>query len=57
MAVCVPLILGTLIKPAEQPIIAPPGKTGFGMDCKICQSKKSTVKFNYIEPTIYCSST
>lgn len=32
MAVCVPFILGTFMKPAEQPIIAPPGKTGYGMD-------------------------
>jgi hypothetical protein len=32
MAVWVPLILGTLRKPAEHPISAPPGKTGFGID-------------------------
>lgn len=28
IAVCVPLIFGTFKKPAEHPIIAPPGKTG-----------------------------
>ena len=32
MAVWVPLILGTLRKPAVQPIRAPPGKTTLGMD-------------------------
>mmetsp|Transcript_25610 Transcript_25610/g.65927 ORF Transcript_25610/g.65927 Transcript_25610/m.65927 type:complete len:243 (-) Transcript_25610:1255-1983(-) len=32
IAVCVPLILGTLTKPAEQPISAPPGKLSLGMD-------------------------
>ena len=32
IAVCVPFILGTFKKPAEHPIIAPPGNTGFGSD-------------------------
>jgi hypothetical protein len=32
IAVCVPFILGTSKNPAEHPIIAPPGKTGYGMD-------------------------
>lgn len=32
MAVCVPFIFGTSKKPAEHPIIAPPGKTGYGID-------------------------
>lgn len=32
IAVCVPFILGTFRKPAEQPIIAPPGKAVFGID-------------------------
>lgn len=32
IAVCVPLILGTFKKPAEQPITAPPGKAGYGID-------------------------
>lgn len=35
IAVCVPLIFGTLRKPAEHPISAPPGKMGFGIDCQI----------------------
>ena len=33
IAVCVPLIRGTLRKPAEQPISAPPGKASLGMAC------------------------
>lgn len=32
IAVCVPFIFGTFKKPAEQPMIAPPGKTGYGID-------------------------
>lgn len=32
IAVCVPFIFGTFKKPAEHPIIAPPGKTGYGID-------------------------
>lgn len=32
MAVCVPLILGTFIKPGLQPIRAPPGKVSLGTD-------------------------
>lgn len=32
MAVWDPFIFGTLRKPAEHPIIAPPGKTGYGID-------------------------
>lgn len=34
IAVWVPFILGTFKKPAEHPIIAPPGKTGYGIDWK-----------------------
>jgi hypothetical protein len=34
MEVCVPLIFGTLRKPAQSPISAPPGKTSFGMAWK-----------------------
>ena len=34
IAVCVPLILGTLRKPAAQPTSAPPGKVSLGMDWK-----------------------
>ncbi len=33
IALCEPLIRGTLTKPAEQPISAPPGNTSFGIDC------------------------
>ena len=33
IAVWLPLILGTLRKPAVSPISAPPGKTSFGSDC------------------------
>lgn len=32
IAVWVPFIFGTFMKPAEHPIIAPPGKTGYGID-------------------------
>lgn len=32
IAVWDPFIFGTLRKPAEHPIIAPPGKTGYGID-------------------------
>ena len=32
IAVCVPLILGTLRKPAVSPISAPPGNTSLGID-------------------------
>lgn len=32
IAVCVPFIFGTFRKPAEHPMIAPPGKTGYGID-------------------------
>lgn len=32
IAVWVPFILGTFMKPAEHPISAPPGKTGYGID-------------------------
>jgi len=34
MAVWLPLIRGTLTKPAEHPISAPPGKVSFGTDCQ-----------------------
>ena len=34
IAVWLPLIRGTLTKPAEQPISAPPGKASFGTDCQ-----------------------
>ena len=34
IAVCVPLIFGTLRKPAASPISAPPGKVSRGIDCK-----------------------
>ena len=34
MALCEPLMRGTLTKPAEQPISAPPGKVSFGTDCQ-----------------------
>ena len=34
MAVCVPLILGTFMKPGLQPIRMPPGKVSSGMDCR-----------------------
>ena len=34
IAVCVPLIRGTLTKPAEQPTSAPPGNASFGTDCQ-----------------------
>ena len=34
IAVCVPLIFGTLRKPAASPTSAPPGKTSFGIDWK-----------------------
>src|SRR5690606_38984319 len=33
-ALCEPLMRGTLTKPAEQPISAPPGKDSFGTDCQ-----------------------
>lgn len=32
IAVWVPFILGTFKKPDEHPIIAPPGKAGYGID-------------------------
>ena len=32
-ALWLPLMRGTLTKPAEQPISAPPGKVSFGIDC------------------------
>lgn len=32
IAVCVPLILGTFIKPGLQPISNPPGKVSLGID-------------------------
>ncbi len=34
IAVWLPLMRGTLRKPAEQPISAPPGKTSLGTDCQ-----------------------
>jgi hypothetical protein len=34
MALWLPLMRGTLTKPAEQPISAPPGKVSFGTDCQ-----------------------
>ena len=34
MALCEPLMRGTLTKPAAQPISAPPGKASFGTDCQ-----------------------
>ena len=34
IAVWVPLIRGTLTKPAAQPISAPPGKASLGTDCQ-----------------------
>ena len=34
IAVWLPLIRGTLTKPAEQPISAPPGNASFGTDCQ-----------------------
>lgn len=35
MAVCVLFIFGTFKKPAEHPIIAPPGNNGYGIDCNL----------------------
>ena len=34
MALWLPLMRGTLTKPAEQPISAPPGNVSFGTDCQ-----------------------
>ena len=34
IAVWLPLILGTLRKPAASPTMTPPGKLNLGMDCK-----------------------
>ena len=34
IAVWLPLIRGTLTKPAAQPISAPPGKASFGTACQ-----------------------
>ena len=34
IAVWLPLMRGTLTKPAEHPISAPPGKVSFGTDCQ-----------------------
>ena len=34
IAVWLPLMRGTLTKPAEQPISTPPGKVSFGIDCQ-----------------------
>ena len=34
IAVWLPLILGTLRKPAAQPMIAAPGTVSFGIDCR-----------------------
>lgn len=34
MAVWVPLIFGTFMKPGLQPISSPPGNVSFGMDCR-----------------------
>jgi hypothetical protein len=33
IALWLPLMRGTLTKPAEQPISAPPGKVSLGTDC------------------------
>jgi hypothetical protein len=42
IAVCEPLILGTLRKPAEQPINAPPGNVNLGTACKPIQHNINT---------------
>ena len=34
MALWLPLMRGTLTKPAAQPTSAPPGKISFGTDCQ-----------------------
>ena len=34
IALWLPLMRGTLTKPAAQPISAPPGKDSFGTDCQ-----------------------
>lgn len=43
IAVWVPFIFGTFKKPAAHPIIAPPGKTGYGIDWNI-----TSIKFLYV---------
>src|SRR3546814_5295086 len=51
IAVCVPLMRGTLTKPAEQPISAPPGKARVGRSEEHTSELQSLMRISY---AVFC---